>query len=242
MIIDVHCHAGSFALVPGKHTPEDLIAEHDRHGIDVGVFATLRTSDMAGANAVTAELCDRFPGRLVGHVYVNPTDVDGALAQLGRYGRDDRFRGVKLHPSNDTYFPFVEAYYPVYERIEALGLPMLVHSGTSPYSHPLAIAHVARRFPGVPVILAHFGLADLSWECFPAAELAPNVHVDTAGNPIVTVMDDWIEQFGPERMLWGSDFPWYRVGYELAKVDHLSCDAAAKALIRGGNAQRIYRL
>ncbi len=110
----------------------------------------------------------------------------------------------------------------MYARVEELGLPMLWHSGTSPYSHPLQIAYVARHFPAVPFILAHFALSDLTWECFPAADLADNVMVDTTANPIVPVLEDWLGRFGAERMLWGTDFPFYDVAYELMKLDRLA--------------------
>ena len=66
--------------------------------------------------------------------------------------------------------------------------------------------------------------------------------VDTTANPIVPVMADWIARFGAERMLWGSDFPFYDVGYELMKVDRLPIEPEARAKIAAGNAQRLFRL
>jgi predicted TIM-barrel fold metal-dependent hydrolase len=130
----------------------------------------------------------------------------------------------------------------LYARVEELGLPMLWHSGTSPYSHPLQIAFVARLFPTIPLILGHFALSDLTWECFPAAELADNIMVDTTANPILPVLDDWLRRFGAERMLWGSDFPFYDVGYELVKLDHMAIDADARRQIACENARRLFRL
>lgn len=41
-------------------------------------------------------------------------------------------------------------------------------------------------------------------------------------------------------MLWGSDFPFYSVAYERAKVDHLACPERDKQLILTENAQRIF--
>jgi predicted TIM-barrel fold metal-dependent hydrolase len=97
-------------------------------------------------------------------------------------------------------------------------------------------------FPQSAFILAHFALSDLTWECFPAAELAANVYVDTTANPIIPVMNDWIDRFGAERMLWGSDFPFYDVGYELAKIDFLRCSPTQKQQISSENARRLFRL
>jgi predicted TIM-barrel fold metal-dependent hydrolase len=202
----------------------------------------LDSNDPRAANERTRAACEHFPGRILGYIYLNPTDVEGSLAELERCVPLECFRGVKLHPSNDTYYPFYEGYFPVYERVEECGLPILWHSGTSPYSHPLQIAYVARLFPRVPFILGHFALSDLTWECFPAAEMAKNIHVDTTANPIIPVLSDWIDRFGAERMLWGSDFPFYDVGYELVKVDYLRCTKAQKQQIRSENAQRLFHL
>lgn len=243
MVVDMHCHYGRFpGFIRGENPLEELVERWDRAGVDVGILAMLDSHDMSAANELTRQACERYPGRIYGYVYLNPHDIDAALAELERRAQLDIFRGVKLHPANDVFFPFYEGYYPLYERIEQLGLPILWHSGTYPNSHPLQIAYVARQFPGVPFILAHFALADISWECFPAAALADNVHVDTSGNPIIPVMDEWVDRFGPERMLWGSDFPFYHVEYEWLKLDYLGCSEAAKRLIAGENARRLFRL
>ena len=94
----------------------------------------------------------------------------------------------------------------------------------------------------MPCILGHFGLSDLTWECFPAAETADNIYVDTTANPIIPVMNDWLDLFGAERMLWGSDFPFYSVAYEAQKIPHLGRSDRDRELISVENAQRLFRL
>lgn len=243
MIVDAHCHAGTFTgFISGTHPPEDLVSAYDRADVGLGLISILDSHDMSGANDVTLAACRAFESRLLGYIYINPTNVEAALAELERCSKFDCFRGVKLHPMNDVYYPFYEGYYPVYEKIEKLGLPTLWHSGTSPYSHPLQIAYVARSFPKIPFILGHFGLSDLTWECFPAADLADNIYVDTTANPIIPVLNDWIERFGAKRMLWGSDFPFYDVEYELRKINHLGCNGAEKEMIGRENAGRLFNL
>lgn len=241
MSIDAHAHIGNFEpVVRGEHSADDLVRLWDASDVEAGMISVLRREDMTAANDRTQAAHEAHPDRIFGFAYLNPHDLDTALGEVERRAGDETFRGVKLHSANDVYFPFQEAYFPLYERIEALRLPILWHTGTYPYSNPLQVAVVARQFPGVPFILAHFGLADSSWECFPAAELADNVYVDTAGNPIIPVLDEWIERFGAERMLWGSDHPFYSVPYERLKVDHLGCSSADKARIATENARRLF--
>lgn len=241
-LIDSHCHTGNFSpLFTGNHESADLVSAHEAGGVTAGLLSIL-SGDMVSCNDATRAACEQHPGHLFGAIYLDPTDVDGAIAELDRCTRLDFFRGVKLHPSEDAWFPYMEQYYPVYERIEALGLPILFHSGTYPHSNPLAIAMAARDFTGVPFILGHFGLADLSWECFPAAALSDNIYVDTTSNPMVRVLGEWVERFGAERMLWGSDFPFYDVGYEGIKIDYITASARDRELIGSANARRLYLL
>lgn len=243
MIIDSHVHAGpAWGFLSGDWPVGKLIAEFDRAGVRTGVISICNGRDPAKGNDLARAACEDYPGRLVAYIYLNPRDVEGALAELERCAPLDCFRGVKLHPMNDVYYPFFEGYDPVYRRIEELGLPILWHSGTSPYSHPLQIAYVARKHPGNTHILGHFGLSDLTWECFPAADLAPNIVIDTSANPIIPVYDDFVRRFGAERVLWGSDFPFYNVAYELHKLDYFACSERERELIRCGNSRRLFRL
>ena len=242
--IDMHAHTGDFTgFIPGgHHSAEELIRKWDESGVAQGMISILDQHDMTAANERTRQTCARYPERIKGYIYLYPHDVQGSIAELERCRVHACFRGVKLHPANDVYYPFFEGYYPLYEAIEKAGLPVLWHSGTSPYSHPLQIAVVARDFPGTPHVLAHFGLADLTWECFPAARIAANVMVDTSANPIVPVLNEWIEHFGAERMLWGSDFPFYDVEYERQKLAHLGANDTDRELIASTNAQRVFGL
>jgi predicted TIM-barrel fold metal-dependent hydrolase len=242
--IDMHAHTGDFTgFIPGgMHDAAELVARWDESGVEQGLISVLDSHDVPGSNDRTRLACERYPDRIKGYVYLYPPDVEGSLAELERCRSFDCFRGVKLHPSGDVYYPFHDGYYPVYEAIERAGLPVLWHSGTSPYSHPLQIAVVARDFPGTPHVLAHFALADLTWECFPAAKLAANVMVDTSANPIIPVINEWIERFGAERMLWGSDFPFYDVAYEHQKLAYLAASDADRQRIASGNARRVFGL
>ena len=240
--IDSHAHIGDFPgfVSGGERTPEMLVSGWDKADIECGLISVLDPFNPRRGNERVRVACEAFPGRINGLAYLYAPDVRGSLAELERCASLSCFRGVKLHPANDAYFPFGEDLFPLYERIAELGLPVLWHSGTYPYSHPLQIAVVARRFPESIHVLGHFGIAELSWECAPAAELADNLVVDTSINPIVGLINDFIERFGAERVLWGSDYPFYDIGYERAKLPYLGRTDADRALIGGGNAARIF--
>lgn len=238
----MHCHLQSGSrLAQACADAEALVDAMDEAGVDAAVVSGI-VGSLEEDNDTVEAACERYPGRLYGYVNLDPRDANGSLAELERRSESPCFRGVKLHSANHCYFPWRSEWFPIYERVEEAGLPVLWHSGTYPNSLPLQIAAVARSFPAVPFILAHFGLADVARDCLPSAELAPTVFVDMSINPILPVMREYVDRVGAGRLLWGSDFPLYSIGYELAKLDHLGCTADERDLIAGGNAQRLFRL
>ena len=71
---------------------------------------------------------------------------------------------------------------------------------------------------------------------------APNLHVMTDG----VYRQDFIERLAGEprspRLLAGSFAPYFDLGYERRRVVNARLDAAARALVEGGNAARLFAL
>ncbi len=128
-------------------------------------------------------------------------------------------RGLKLHPilqgvSLDSVrtFDAVDAFAPH-------GLPVLFHCGMSTYYHRAdndrevpgygAIRHAVRlvgEFPEVNFIAGHAGLDEVREVIEELAEF-PNVWVDTSFQS-PRVIRELVRVFGPERVLFASDWPW----------------------------------
>ena len=121
---------------------------------------------------------------------------------------------------------------------------------------PLGVAALAARFPQVPVIIPHFG-AGFFREALMALDQCRNVHLDTSSSnawmkyyPGLTldgVFRQALAVAGPQRLLFGTDssfFPrgWQQGIYEaqLETLDTLGVREGEKALIMGGNFERIF--
>jgi hypothetical protein len=121
---------------------------------------------------------------------------------------------------------------------------------------PLAVARVALGFPGVPVILPHFG-AGFFREALMAADQCPDIHLDTSSSngwtkfhPGLTLTDVFrqaIAVAGPERLLFGTDssfFPrgWQRGIYEDQRrvMQSLGVSPAHETAILGGTFDRLF--
>jgi uncharacterized protein len=158
-------------------------------------------------------------------------------------------RGIKLHPVAQRFEPDDPRMRPVYRLCEELGLVVLSHTGSAkggePFAEPRAFAAILERHPRLTVVLAHLGGG--SWrQTAELAEAFPKVAFDlceiiewigAAGAPSAEELGRLIQQVGPERVLLGTDFPWYDLERTVELVLALPVLAAGdKERILGANA------
>jgi predicted TIM-barrel fold metal-dependent hydrolase len=130
-------------------------------------------------------------------------------------------RGVKLHPTDQRIDPSDPGLDGVYELCAERGAPIIAHSGADARGQGLAdlesFVPVLERHPRLKLVLAHLGGG--LWEH--AAEFAARYPrasfdlceiiewTDAASGPTPAELGALIKQIGAERVLMGSDFPWY---------------------------------
>jgi predicted TIM-barrel fold metal-dependent hydrolase len=158
-------------------------------------------------------------------------------------------RGIKLHPVAQRFEPNDPRMRPVYGTCEELGLVVLSHTGSAkggePFAEPRAFADVLEQHPRLTVVLAHLGGG--SWrQTLSLARAFPKVTFDLceiiewAGAPKAPTAEDlaWmIKEIGPQRVMLGTDFPWYDLGRTVELVMELPVlSTGEKEQILGGNA------
>lgn len=164
-------------------------------------------------------------------------------------------RRVKLHPPVHGYPPDAPRLDPLYSACTELGLVVLAHSGPAKdpghAAEPPAFAAVVERHPTLRLQLAHLGGA--SWSSTVAfAEAHPSVMWDlceliewvgTVNAPSPADMTRLIQGVGVERVLFGSDFPWYDPAVTVERVDALpGLGAGETEAVLGLNAVRLLGL
>ena len=164
-------------------------------------------------------------------------------------------RGVKLHPVVQRFEANDPRMHPVYQACIEMGLTVLSHTGPArggePFAEIPAFAPMLREFPGLTVLLAHLGGG--KWQdTLAIAQAFPNVAFDLseiiewAGAPNAPTMEELarlIRDIGPERVVLGSDYPWYEPAHTAELVLSLPIlSLAEKNVILGDNAARILRL
>jgi uncharacterized protein len=139
----------------------------------------------------------------------------------------------------------------LFESAQRHGLPVCLHV-SEPIGHDYAGKHrmdlgrlysVIREFPGVTVILAHWGGGILFYELMPeAGEAFANVFYDTAASPFLyknDIYDAAVKIVGPGKILFGSDYPLIRFERYTEAIKNAGIGKDAAALILGGNAKRL---
>jgi predicted TIM-barrel fold metal-dependent hydrolase len=154
-------------------------------------------------------------------------------------------KGFKIHPDSQGVNVDDPRLMKLYELIEGR-LPITIHTGDYRYdfSHPRRVLEVLHSFPNLVVNAAHFG----GWSIFDLAlEYLEHEHcfmdVSSAAawlGPRRTT--ELIEIYGPERILFGSDFPMFLPSIERERFNLNTLDNRARELVLGRSAERFLGL
>lgn len=233
------------------------LVDFDRNGVRAGVFLSLDDNPDTLRDFVAVS-----PDRFIGYAFVDPLDP-GAPSALEYQVRTCGFRGLKLIATNQWFRAYDEKVYPLWEKAQSLGIPVLIHYGVSigynadfRYASPLDLQPVLRDFPGLNFILAHFGTGFFR-EALMLCYQAENLYLDTSSSNIwiryqgypLTLEDVFrrsLEAAGPERIVFGTDSSYFPRGFRgeiLAEqqriLDKIGLSLREQGLIFGGNITRL---
>ena len=168
-------------------------------------------------------------------------------------------RGLKIHPGEGRFYPNDPSLEPVYEIMVERSLPVISHGGLDianpdpSYARPAAFAGVAEKHPGLKLVIAHLG-NNFFDESVQMAAKYPNLFFDTSavipgdenGAPLPkenalsnSEVVELIRKIGVERVMFGSDYPWFHPLWNLKRFLKLDFTDFEKEALLCGNAKRI---
>jgi len=211
---------------------------------------------MQRRNAWTCAIARENPG-LVAFISVDPSMDEEALAAEVEERVREGAKGIKLHPANQRFFPNDRRLWPAYAKAQDLGLAIITHSGSlallddpEHHDHPRNFVDVLRDFPRVNLVFAHMcrgfwdEVADVM-RAFPNAYLDTSAAISSTAGPFAVPDAEsiaMIRRVGPDRVLFGSDWPWFHPVRDAEHLDSLPLSAEEKRLIFRENAQRVLGL
>jgi len=244
-VVDVHAHLGPYSLF---HIPDPdaatMVSVMDRTGTEVTVVAANRAiqQDAHLGNTQALAAVDAHPGRIAAYAVVNPWQ--DPERELERLAGDERFVGIKVHPTLHKYPVTGSRYAAVWAFAEETGCPVLSHSEhRSAYDAPSLFEAVATEYPRAQVILGHAGITPAGVdEAIEAAARFESLWLEVCGSqmtgPLIQAM---IERVGSRRVLFGSDFPFIDQRMSLGRVVCAPLTDGQRQDVLSGNARRLFR-
>ncbi|MEU8383566.1 amidohydrolase family protein [Streptosporangium sp. NPDC048865] len=274
-VVDAHQHfwnleTGSYSwLTPEAgplyrtFAPEELLPQLAAAGVERTVLVQAADT-YADTDAMLAQ-ADAYDvvAAVVGWVPLNRPDE--AAEALERYRRHPAFAGVRhlIHDDPDPDWVVQDTVVESLGLLAEAGLPFDVVAVLP--RHLEHVSFLAERVPGLRLVVDHLAkppIKEKGWE--PWASLIaraaehPNVYGKVSGLNTAADHETWtaedlrpyvdhaIEAFGPERLMFGSDWPVAVLAGDYAKVWEETgvllsgLDAAGREAVLGGTAARFY--
>lgn len=242
-------HALAELAQPGRHEPyydgtlRGLLAMMDRAGIERSVTVPVATK------ASQVDTINRFAStqprdRIIPFGAIHP-DVEDPAAVLATFPALG-LRGFKMHPDYQSCAPDDPRMEPIWEAAVDLGLIALFHAGSdvgpqTVLGHPRAFAHVLDAYPGLTLVLAHFG-GYLCWNEVAELLVGRDVWLDTSYT-LAHIDPDlflrMVDEHGTHRVLFGSDGPWVDPSRDIAYLQGCGLPEPALERIFHENAERL---
>jgi len=239
-------------------TPSALLESMDRNAVDRAVLLNIgwATHELCQeSNDAILEAAQRAPNRLVPFCSVNPLAGPRALQEIERCAALGA-RGIgELHPDTQGFdLGDARLMEPLVEAAMRHRLVILTHA-SEPVGHayagkgqvtPGVLYRFITRFPEAPVVCAHWGGGLPFYALMPEVRRAlANVWFDTAASPFLyepQVFERVADLVGPDRILFGTDFPLIEQERLLRQVEGSGLSGEGKMAVLGGNAARLLGL
>lgn len=168
-------------------------------------------------NELIAEYAASHSARVTGWASVDPNEPD-AIQQLDHCVEGLGLRGLKVGPAYQHFDPTDRRVWPLFERAQHHGIPVMWHQGTTfpsqawlRESKPLLLEPLTMAFPDLRMIVAHMAHP---WEedLIVLMRKAPNLYADVSAvhyRPYRywRTMISALEYGVTHKLLLGSDFP-----------------------------------
>ncbi|MGQ0797901.1 MAG: amidohydrolase family protein [Methanobacteriota archaeon] len=218
-----------FAALRGRERlfedPRAFLDHLDSVGVERACLISYVAPEVTGlkedVNRFVSEFAREDPARLLPFGSVHPRRTKDPRRDVERLASKLDIRGVKVHPPHQLFAAtaYADGRLPalrtVYRTAERIGLPVMVHTGTSvfpgarsKYGDPMALDDVAQDFPDLTLIMAHGGRPLWCDAAFYLVRRHANVYLDISSIPPKRLLE-WFPRIGeiPDKILFGSDWP-----------------------------------
>lgn len=217
-----------------------LLAEMDYNGIDEAVVYNTEMTDSGvfKGNELFLSRKENYTGRLHGSIVMLPSfygkefEPENLLATVRKY---DLF-GLRANPAQNRY---------MFDRITVGDTAdMLVSRRIPVYFSPMdgweLLFSTLKEFPKLTAIITNYGLWGSDGYVYPLVKSYKNVYIDTSDFQEIAGIETFVNRFGSERLLFGTNYPMDNMGGPLATLFGARIGERDRENIAHGNFDRLY--
>ena len=216
----MHTHLGPYqGIYFPKPSPEDMIRTMDRCGVRIVVSSSHAALIDTKANIEMAKVAEKYPDRFRAYWVINPTYPERTEREIAQFSEMDGFVGFKFLSDYHKYPLTGPRYEPALKYADENGLLVLMHTwGQSQFDSPDLVEKLAGKYPNAIILMGHSGYGE--WEkAIRIGKDYPNVYLElTAAYAVNGVIEWMVEEVGSNKMLFGTDLPWFDPHYGIGCV------------------------
>jgi len=241
-------------------TLEAIVEKMDRAGIEIGLLIANKVGPLGSPHTwhlpygMVAEAVNKYPNRFRGLAGIDPTEGMKGVRELESAVKGLGFVGAHLYPHWFNLPPDHAKYYPFYAKCVELDIPIEMQVGqcllyTPEYplrsvGRPITLDTIACDFPELKLIGIHIGYP---WteEMISVAWKHPNVYIGSdayAPKYWPEAFVHFINTWGQDKVLFGTDFPVLDFERVRRECDSLSIKPEAKKKFMRENAKKVFRI
>lgn len=259
LIVDFHTHAFNDSLAQrvmqetaghaefiahGDGTIAGLLTGMQAAGIDHSVIQPIATKPQQVRTINQwCQLVNQQQTHLTCFGALHPQLTNNELAEEVHWLHEQGFKGVKLHPEYQAFFPDDDRLACLYELLAKWQLILLIHSGRDLSfageikASPKRLKAIYQGFPKLKLILAHLGGFQM-WEDVTKELVGLPIWMDTAycaGYVSHQLFAELVNAHGSEYFLLGSDSPWGKQQTHIEFIKQTPLNEQEKHRILGKN-------
>ena len=227
-------------------TSERLLEDGKKNGITRFVVHSVATTahQVRSINEFIKREVMAHP-EFIGFITLHQDLTDEEMKKEVELAIENGMKGIKLHPDFQKFYIDDESVEKIY-RAAGNKLPILFHIGDDryDYSKPARLVKMAKKYPEVKFIAAHFG-GYRCWDDAPMYDGLDNVYFDTCSSlPFISAEEAkrLIDLHGANKFFFATDFPMWDAKSELERFNKIPLTEEEREMILSKNIKRLLNI
>lgn len=217
----------------------ELLAEMDYNGIDNAIVyhQSMKDASVYDGNGRILKEIRGNEKRLIASMSILPaiTDSDFSIENLAKYIKANNIFGIRIFPRLQRFMTDRITMGDVFDYLTGIKMPVYI---SPEYGWDL-VFDTMKEFPDLTVILTNYGLWGSDRYVYPLVKAYKNFYVDMSDFQEIRGVEYFVNKFGDQKMLFGTNFPMDNMGGPVATLVGANIPFASKKKIASENIEKM---